>query len=982
MSSLSALPAFLRHAALLARLSGLLHDLGKASAWFQSKLRAAVTGGLHVKDEIRHEWISAWLVQQLALDTCTPDDLARAWLDWGTRGQAEVRDDRNPWMPAAHSATPLQAALEFCVATHHQLFDGGTSAAAPAQHRASAHVTRTASSQKALLGEFALPPDELSSWTPLFDEIRETYRAIASVRNTPTPENHDYWKGIALIARAALVLGDHSISSLDYPTVAGAAPAETSVWANTRDAESGRGLNQPLLWHLLNVAQAAHDNVPCFLGEDLPCVSAESLAHLVVPTANPRFFWQNTAYDYLRTHRASGPSLIFNVAGVGAGKTRGNLKALAGARGEQLRITAGFNLRTLTMQTRDAFQASSFERSEVACVLGSALAVRLHESALACDVEADARLELDAIDWEPSLPLPDWLNTLHSSSPAEQTRLKKLLGAPVLVSTMDQVIAGGEPGKQARHAHSLLRVTSSDLIIDEADSYDPVSFMAVLRVIEMAAMFGRHIVLSSATLSQELAAAVHQTWLRGAKRYEQLTQQAMGSVFHLSDSVAPARHAAALWSEKDYTDYVAQIAARALELPTYKMARVVDIAPNGTVRDLYKRIATSALTLHESNHETVTVETPSGPKKKRVSIGLVRMAKVNPCLAVAKYLQTSEVFPENTRVIVTAYHAKDVLARRTFKERQLDKLLHRAGGAPWWQTTGKAPLLPGEQSPWEAIESYDEQNILFIVVATPVEEVGRDHDFDWGIIEPSSLSSILQTAGRINRHRLIPVTSPNIHILNRTVASLDSPKGGGAAYRYPGFQHAERYTDTRNNTHWDAATNESALAADLLGHPIDPKTRRSEPFALNASLAFGAHRCRFALEDAKGLRRLIQPALDAMTNPRTWMNNWLYTQYPLRANTTSFTYAYREEKPGSWKLMRKVSPTTPGAAPSWSLVCPNPVAEVPAGYWLCPPAKDVISYLAASLGFATKSDTDELGSIVLQKISPDISLSLLGLHQG
>ena len=41
-----------------------------------------------------------------------------------------------------------------------------------------------------------------------------------------------------------------------------------------------------------------------------------------------------------------------------------------------------------------------------------------------------------------------------------------------------------------------------------------------------------------------------------------------------------------------------------------------------------------------------------------------------------------------------------------------------------------------------------------------MEEVGRDHDFDWAIIDASSVQSIVQTAGRVNRHRLEKYSNP------------------------------------------------------------------------------------------------------------------------------------------------------------------------------------------------------------------------------
>lgn len=64
----------------------------------------------------------------------------------------------------------------------------------------------------------------------------------------------------------------------------------------------------------------------------------------------------------------------------------------------------------------------------------------------------------------------------------------------------------------------------------------------------------------------------------------------------------------------------------------------------------------------------------------------------------------------------------------------------------------------------DLMQNSDSLNVPFIVIATPVEEVGRDHDFDWAIIDASSVQSIVQTAGRVNRHRLEKVQQPNIVI--------------------------------------------------------------------------------------------------------------------------------------------------------------------------------------------------------------------------
>jgi CRISPR-associated endonuclease/helicase Cas3 len=75
---------------------------------------------------------------------------------------------------------------------------------------------------------------------------------------------------------------------------------------------------------------------------------------------------------------------------------------------------------------------------------------------------------------------------------------------------------------------------------------------------------------------------------------------------------------------------------------------------------------------------------------------------------------------------------------------------------------------------------------LFIVLASPVAEVGRDHDYDWAIVEPSSMRSIIQLAGRIRRHRASQVERPNIVLLNTNLRALENP--GSAAFQRPGFE--------------------------------------------------------------------------------------------------------------------------------------------------------------------------------------------------
>src|SRR5690606_12584157 len=76
--------------------------------------------------------------------------------------------------------------------------------------------------------------------------------------------------------------------------------------------------------------------------------------------------------------------------------------------------------------------------------------------------------------------------------------------------------------------------------------------------------------------------------------------------------------------------------------------------------------------------------------------------------------------------------------------------------------------------------------------------VGRDHDYDWAVVEPSSMRSLIQLAGRIRRHRIGEVTTPNLLILDTNLRFYErSPNK--AAFCKPGFEensgdfHLARY---------------------------------------------------------------------------------------------------------------------------------------------------------------------------------------------
>ena len=185
----------------------------------------------------------------------------------------------------------------------------------------------------------------------------------------------------------------------------------------------------------------------------------------------------------------------------------------------------------------------------------------------------------------------------------------------------------------------------------------------------------------------------------------------------------------------------------------------------------FNRIAPETLEMHAHHH---SVDVKTGLK---VSFGVVRIANIQPCVQLTRFLLDYD-WAADTEVRVMAYHSRQVLLLRHEQEKHLDTVLKRK------EKPGEQPQAFNNEQIRSHLDSIGSEephvkNLLFILVATPVEEVGRDHDFDWAVIEPSSYRSIIQLAGRVKRHRDGEVEHPNIGILQynwRTLKDGDKPR--------------------------------------------------------------------------------------------------------------------------------------------------------------------------------------------------------------
>ncbi|WP_031407438.1 HD domain-containing protein [Thiomonas sp. FB-Cd] len=933
-------PMPFRHACLVAELAGYAHDFGKASQRFQSKLAESTQGGAAQADVIRHEWLSAWLLSTILKrddGAMTPSALAQAW---GEMARKENANDgpANPWQPPVPELlmNAMDAAL-WGVCTHHGAMGGalenphGLTGDAHIRTRQSEHIDLSTRWKHLVLAQpdFANgPSQDARRWVDLLSRMDRVRGRLQDIDRTPA-----YWEGVMLVARAALIFADHKVSSrtFDGDREAGILYANTKATPveapkiGLRGArkpkkdkkEPPRFLDQPLSWHLTEVGSHAAANVRMFIGEDLPTVDRDLVQSVLDSRAEPgsRFAWQDLAMDHVAA--LQGGKLVFNVASTGAGKTLANLKMALAMRPQGARLAVAFNLRSLTTQTFAAFGKflvnEPTSRRDFACLLGDRGAVGMDFSREdEDDVDHEDRIDLEGAQ---NLDVPDWLSRIATHTSGDD-KLAKLIASPVLVSTMDWIVASGEPGQQDRHAKALIRVTSSDLILDEVDSYDVRATVAVMRVVQAAASFGRNVIVSSATLSPNLARGIALAYASGRRVHDALFGASPWHLVLTSDQFEPTSIPCPHVDDADrFYRTTMQAMARGLCASPGSITKRYRLAGVNTRDDFTPTILREALALHDTH-----AFTPPG-LACRLSIGLVRVANVGPCMDIAEALRA------DGRFVVTAYHARDVAQRRAIKERWLDTILSR-GDDQWVDALIQA-------CPW--IQSA-EGDVRLVVVATPVEEVGRDHDFDWAIIEPSSMHSIIQTAGRVNRHRRLPIQEgmANVVLLSRNLRSFD---GKDVAFTHPGLEVIDDRAGSSHASH---------DLTDLMRHvgavaPTD---------VMDAALVFdeGGRQTLFSACDEQAIAWQVAQSIRVIARAPGFETHFLLkkfeTQFPLRDRDTRVHYILDLAR---WTfLLDGASRTVAGPA----RVFPNPQNT-----WLCP---DMASLAGQELRFSLRAPVKEV----------------------
>lgn len=908
----------------LTSLAALLHDWGKATKLFQEKL-SPKSKNKFKGDPIRHEWISLLLLRAFVQTTnSATDDEWLEKLNQGNIDEAQLKTliQSSALTPLAN-LPPIAQLVAWLIVSHHRLpslskdqsrdYKGEKAESMNAmlqrisQQWGYENRQDEAEYQKRLKGCFSFPNGLLSNSSQWLKNIKRWSKHLIENKTyaLQSIENGSY-RLVLNHARLCLMLGDHYYSSQDAAKVW---KDTTGLFANTD--KTTQTFKQKLDEHLVGVASHAAKIAHLLPAFEKEPPLAEDIQALRKPSPKG-FQWQDKAvnkiteyYRSIEPNKLKQGFFVVNMASTGCGKTFANAKVMRALSLDQksLRFVLALGLRTLTIQTgREYRERVGLDDSELAVLIGSKAVMELdqrnhalksqdqetHESR---GSESQESLLNEDVDFDCAIP-EHTLTTVLTKQ-----RDKQFLYAPVLACTIDHLMSATETKRGGRYILPTLRLMSSDLVIDEIDDFTGDDLIAIGRLIHLAGMLGRKVMISSATIPPHMAEGYFKAYRDGWRLYcktrdaspvigcawidEFATDVHSNSAENLEDAIPVYREHHAGFIKKRVEKLTKQPAKRKADIAScqaiieqHKGQRQHDVEVVENKQNAYFESIFQQAWLKHKGHSFKDPET-----QLKVSFGVVRMANISPCVALTKYL-LAKALPNNTEVRVMAYHSQQVMLLRSEQEHHLDEVLKRKEKPGELPDALKNPVIRKHLKRVQQNQP-EVNNVLFILVATPVEEVGRDHDFDWAVIEPSSYRAIIQLAGRVKRHREGEVDQANVALMQYNWKGIrDAQQEGQKVFNRPGFE--ENITLKHHNL-------DALLDVQQIGKRLDAIPRIQQPDHLTAKYMRGLIETDSLSElehiaTWRWLANYKSTGNDAQTGPHTlqgWLNHhWFLTALP------------------------------------------------------------------------------------------------------
>jgi CRISPR-associated endonuclease/helicase Cas3 len=790
-----AMPTHGRYIQSLAMLGGLFHDTGKASRNTQDVYFAdpKTVRDAFMREEARHEVVSGALFLAFARN---PDPMRWHQQRFSTVNWAALHHD---W-----PQDPADRIVYQAIVSHHGLPTHEADYAYSLSKRTSklagqADISRLCEPTAVDAHWASLCQTALRNMT--LDEVHASEWLSANPRAEPY---------VFFMTRTLVMLADAAESAFEsdddlqrskfhdripYPAVTEESPLSSDVVY----AKSTRHV--PLTAHLTGVCTFARKAAHLLFCTDHQRVTrAPAILTDHFPQKESRFYWQTHARYQIKRAMGNSSEPVSTDRGffgcmtsqTGSGKTQAGYLLMSTLSNDQPRFTLALGQGALAVQQGVEYRNRiGLTRGEVAVIVGERFQAQLSEALNSVENQmlADIEAFIEVLEYshnEAHTAQNDVYRALFKSQ-----RKQAFLNAPVTVMTIDHLIGAMNPNRGS-YVPAALRVMTGDLILDEIDSFSAEALHAIARLVYLAGLSGRKVLLSSATLPPELASGMHAMYRKGYNAYQAATGAQDYRIGFFND--APVTGYARLMDpfdlqntpfEAQYADFHAPLSQPNATQSVRRKLKVIPVQgvagswgqhdDKHFYRVFAEQIAQASVSMANEHHTHIERDNYT------VSFGFVRLNTVRDVIETVLALTELPSQYDGWDIKIQSLHSRMDRSVRTHIQSVLHQVLKRDTDHEWY-----------EHFQHHHTPQHNTRTVV-LVVCSPVIETGLDYDFDWAILEPASDMSIIQSVGRVLRHRyLLAPQSPNVGLLDATIQSIHKK---GSTTRPP--QGIERFTMRR-----------------------------------------------------------------------------------------------------------------------------------------------------------------------------------------
>ncbi len=506
----------------------------------------------------------------------------------------------------------------------------------------------------------------------------------------------------------------------------------------------------------------------------IPKNETKKLNEMVVQNNNIAFSWQNDAYAFISNkHKNDNKAFTVIISETGSGKTIGGAKIMKALQFGNLRYNLCLGLRTLTLQSGLSYKESlDLKDDQVCTIIGSQISQKIfnqykNTGSEVLDSDNEEYITIGELNTE-WYHLIKSKNDLLDVNSAFEKNLSKIITTPIVVSTIDQMM-GLTNLTKATSSKLLLRVISSDILLDEIDNYSQTDLIHVGKLIFMFGLFGRKVTIMSATVSKVIIEKLYLAYKKGISYYNNMMQKKsnidcffisnLNDPEHFEDNFeVPLNNIDYIKKLNEFTNFFIDVQDK--KSHKLKIANIINT--NEWKNNIYKEC--------ESMHQKWSIKYQENDLTYHISVGFVKFNRVYHARDFSKYLLTESPerlnLNDSYKMVTLCYHSKYSLIELDNIEKELSQIITRKKSDAEFFKNKKIQELIQLNFKDNSIKN---RHLMIIIPTTSIIEVGRDHDYDYCIVEPTSNKSLIQTAGRVLRHRENHETQARCSILSEMI---------------------------------------------------------------------------------------------------------------------------------------------------------------------------------------------------------------------